>query len=269
MTQQRLMLHGAIGLAGLLTALAGPAANAATITSNTSLLSPNAADPDSPQTATNNSSYYAGSTGNPQGFWQAATEGNVELGLRAVLRFGGPSAYSSGNTYIVPTGVSGGRALWNYDFSIDLNTGGALGGLTFAALSAGGSVSLTVQDITAGGPIFSVDPTTHWTDNDSYGGGGTTNAAKHPNGGLPANVLNFQDDWGTQNSQNLSFPDGPLPGFNPWLGDTYRFTLTLVTPAGVTISDSIDVTAVPEPASMAVLGAGLVALGTIRRRRRQ
>jgi hypothetical protein len=63
--------------------------------------------------------YYNG-TGNANSNFTVATNGNVELGLSATLRFIGPIDPGAGsNIYTVPTGTSGGDALWNFGFSVN------------------------------------------------------------------------------------------------------------------------------------------------------
>jgi hypothetical protein len=216
-----------------------------------SLVSPNNQAPSS-----SNPSFYRGTT-NPQDQFTVVLDGTtgIELGLSAHFAFVGPVVPPPvGSTYTVPTGVgSNGRAIWDYDFSIDLNPHGNTPGLTFGTAGIVASALLTVTDLTTGA-TGSYNPLTFLTDDDSYGSTpGTTLAGKHQ----PA----LPGDWGAQNSESLSF-GFPALGFSPWNGDSYLITLSV---AGVT--DSITVNAVPEPASMALVGAGLFALGVIRRRR--
>jgi hypothetical protein len=65
-------------------------------------------------------------TGTSNGAFTVDQEANgVELGLRATIRggSGGPITPNAGtNIYVAPTGIAGGLALWNFDFSVNTSS---------------------------------------------------------------------------------------------------------------------------------------------------
>nr|WP_108515001.1 PEPxxWA-CTERM sorting domain-containing protein [Bradyrhizobium algeriense] len=165
-------------------------------------------------------------TGTSNGHFAVDTEADgVELGLRASIRGpGGGPITPTGNLYIAPVGSTPpGRALWNFEFSV--NPGSLVD--THSLLT-----------ITGPGGTFAVDPTTYFGDN-------------KPDGG------SFY-----QNSENLGFSIFPGLNFNPNASGIYTIDLKLFGENDQLLGDvSIQVNAVPEPSTWAMLILGFAGIG--------
>lgn len=207
--------------------------------------------------------FYNGS-GNPSNNFAVDTEtlgsGTIELGLRARFR-GGPNVTPVGDLYTFPTGTgSGGRAVWNYDFSVGL---GSSGYRLSDFVGTGGSnlltASLTITDVNTAFTA-TINPVIYWSDSATHNG---STAFQNGSGyGSPGTMI------GEQNSQNLQFADSPLAGdFNPWNGDTYLFNLKVSDSGGIIASVNMQVDAIPEPASLTLLSLGLAGMTIVRRRK--
>ena len=225
--------------------------------------------------------------GNDNEAWTISTAGNIEVGLRAKERFA--SVYNkAGNVYTQQAGSTGdGGALWNFEWSVDLDTTAGAASLFSSPWSNYLSV-LTISSDTGAGPASIQIPTALAILN-YYGDNTTANGA-----GSYTNILfaNAAGQYVEQNSLNIGLLPVSLLGYDPDLTGTYTFELavyglnaganltgigekcdvghlqSLGTLSEALVSTTIQVNAVPIPAAAWLFGSGLLGLAGIARPRR-
>lgn len=182
---------------------------------------------------------YFGS-GNPNGEWNINTGNGGELGLRAKIRFGSLLDGSTG-TYFADTGndpsTSSYRAKWNFEYSV--NSTSKPGFTYFLGIdndpTAG--VNLTFVNLSAVS-AFLAQP--------------------------PAGFTGFQD------SSNIGFGSTPGGPYNINASGLYTFVLESRNDAGMlgnSVSMNVQVGAIPEPETYALMAAGLGLMALVARRR--
>ena len=226
------------------------------------------------QNVTSNAIY---GSGNANGSWTTDVGFDVELGLRAKVRYSIPGdapanvfnsngdgtySHAAGSPAAFPT-----RARWNFDISINSSQTGV--GSNLSAYT----YLLQIDTDTSQGTNFvgsSFDPLNVALADHSFGDNTTLQGAgtEAANAGQYATLLSSSNL--AQNSYNMAF----LPfAFNAATDATYTFVLSAFRSGTLLASTTIDVivgaggAAVPVPATLALLIPGLLALGWQARRR--
>lgn len=213
--------------------------------------------------------YFGAGNEGTNAHWTVNSQGTVELGLIAIQRGVGNVYTPSGNVYTVPTGPdpnNGARAIWNFDFSINLRATG----LNNSTLTLGDvTPTLTVQDLVHGTTATMNPLIAFGNDNSAYAPDGSTR-----NGNVTGQQATGTD-VGAQNSENFTFGQFGTLGFDMNLDDTYLIALSLLGPGGADLGTVNIVVvagnggAVPIPAALPLFASGLGIMGFVAHRRKR
>jgi hypothetical protein len=203
--------------------------------------------------------YYG--SGNPNTHWVVDNENGAEIGFKALMRYSGSVAPDNSGTYLVPIGATtvAGKtgSAWGFAFSLNLSDAGlVLDDVT---------TSLQMQDL-ANGTTGSFDALL-LPDNYGYSSSGR-------DGG--SSPLDATKDYGFQNSEALSYASIAAAFdavYDVDQNNTYKFQFSVTCKAGTRCAGqqlaSVNSTviagtgapmSVPEPSSIGIFGAGLLAL---------
>lgn len=241
-------------------------------------------------------------SGNANGSFTTDTRNNVEIGLRGKLRHdatGAPANTFNSNgdgTYSFAAGVAPTQAfptaVWSFEWSINTDLSGTSGvklnGLTYRLgldtdTSTATNFSIMFDPIHANDPhpLGGVNCWDHSMGNNSTanGAGVEVLAADCRSGVVAAKIaaaVQYAANIGTynvaQNSWKAHWFFGP--GFDPTVDATYDIYLAAFNPNGAEVARSqIQIIVgrggaeVPAPATLALLGLGMLGLGAVRRYR--
>jgi hypothetical protein len=206
-------------------------------------------------------------SGNGDGSWTVDQANGVELGLRAKQRFPAANIFGSNGdgTYNQLAGNNGaGRALWNFEWSINSGAGNALNSLTYL-LKIDTDPTAGINFTTSFNPIDpALHPSGYW--DHSIGNSSTPNGAGTEANSIASyiNLISDSNNNIAQNSWYIGWYAGP---FDPNITGSYSFRLEAYDGTDLLAATEITVNAVPEPSTY-IAGALLLlpfAVSTVRR----
>jgi hypothetical protein len=187
---------------------------------------------------------------------------NIQLGLKADTAYVAPTLYSNdAGNYTADQTSSGGRASWDFYFSINTNANGT-GSNTLSAYN----YNVAVTDL-SNGTTVSYDPLGAGNDDSGFGPLGVTQGDNHnTTPPITAIPLDPSTEWIAQNAENIGFNFLFGSNFNPT--DAYQINLQVLNKDGGALIDSDIITVnSPEPGTIGLMFSSLGVLGYFARRR--